>query len=260
MTPPAERPVCGDAAAPRAGDGASCSRHPGPDLEDPAPRTEDDARARLIEAARSMAGLGINPGRAGNLSVRWHRGGSDGFLVTPSALPYERCTLDDPVWMSIASPGAEPVADGTRRPSSEWRIHHDLYAARADVAAVVHTHAPYAAALSCLPEIQRDGLRAFHYMIAAAGGNDLRCAPYATFGTAELSGHALAALAGRRACLLAHHGMIALGASLPAALELAVEVEWLARTWSIARTLGTPALLPDDEMVRVLGRFAGYRP
>jgi L-fuculose-phosphate aldolase len=225
-----------------------------------APGTEDDARARLLEAARAMAGLGINPGRAGNLSVRWHRGGSDGLLVTPSALPYERCTLDDLVWMPIVAPGADPVADGPRRPSSEWRFHHDLYARRADVGAVVHTHAPYATALSCLPEVQRDGLRAFHYMVAAAGGKDLRCAPYATFGTQALSDHAVAALAGRRACLLAHHGMIAVGATLDAALALAVEVEWLARTWSIARTLGTPALLPDDEMARVLERFAGYRP
>lgn len=260
MSRPVERPDRDDAPASCAGDDASSARRLGPDRDDPAPRTEDDARARLLEAARSMAGLGINPGRAGNLSVRWHRGGSDGFLVTPSALPYERCTIDDPVWMSIAAPGTEPVADGTRRPSSEWRVHHDLYAARDDVGAVVHTHAPHATALSCLPEIQRDGLRAFHYMIAAAGGSDLRCAPYATFGTAELSGHALAALAGRRACLLAHHGMIALGASLQAALELAVEVEWLARTWSIARTLGTPALLPDDEIVRVRARFGDYRP
>lgn len=227
---------------------------------DDRPATEDEARAAVLDAARAMAGLGINPGRAGNLSMRWHRGGADGFLVTPTALPYERCTVDDLVWLSVAAAGADPIVDGVRAPSSEWRFHHDLYARRADVHAIVHTHAPYATALACLPEVQRDGLRAFHYMIAVAGGADVRCAPYATFGTQALSDHVVAALEGRRACLLAHHGMIAVGASIEAALALAVEVEWLARTWSIARSMGTPALLPDDEIARVLERFSGYRP
>lgn len=232
-------------------------------MRDAAPGTEDAARAAVLEAARAMTPLGLNHGSAGNVSLRWHRGGADGMLVTPSALPYERCTPDDLVWMPIVARGAgdaDPVPDGHRRPSSEWRFHHDLYAARDDVRAVVHAHAPHCTALACLPDVQRDGIPAFHYMVAAAGGHDVRCAPYATFGTQALSDHAIAALAGRRACLLAHHGMIAVGATLEAALGLAVEVEWLARTWSVARTLGTPALLPDDEMARVLARFAGYRP
>jgi L-fuculose-phosphate aldolase len=236
--------------------------------------TEDAARTALLEAARSMTGLGINHGSAGNLSLRWHRGGADGLLITPSALPYDRCSIDDLVWVSIIEPAdgvapqrsapaatpAGPMVDGHRRPSSEWRFHHDLYRWRPELHAIVHTHAPYCTALACLPEIQRDGLRAFHYMIAAAGGADLRCAPYATFGTQDLSDHVRAALTDRRACLMAHHGMIAVGPTLVAALALAVEVEWLARTWSIARPLGVPATLPDDEMARVLARFADYRP
>ena len=244
-------------------------------MAEPTPfATEDAARAALLEAARAMTGLGLNHGSAGNLSLRWHRGGADGFLVTPSALPYDRCTIDDLVWLSIVDapaggtparavagpPPAEPAVDGRRRPSSEWRFHHDLYGARPEVHAIVHTHAPYATALACLPEIQRDGLRAFHYRVAAVGGPDLRCAPYATFGTQALSDHVRAALHERRACLMAHHGMIAVGPTLEAALALAVEVEWLARTWSVARTLGVPATLPDDEMARVLARFADYRP
>ena len=224
--------------------------------------TEDAARAALLDTARAMAGLGLNHGSAGNLSLRWHRGGSDGLLVTPSAQPYERCTVDDLVWMPIvprAGGAADPVPDGHRRPSSEWRFHHDLYAARTEVRAIVHAHAPHCTALACLPAVQRAGIPAFHYMVAAAGGRDVRCAPYATFGTRALSDHVLAALEGRRACLLAHHGMIAVGASLEAALALAVELEWLARTYGLALALGEPACLPADEMDRVLAKFADYR-
>jgi len=224
--------------------------------------SEDAARAALLDAARAMAPLGINHGSAGNLSVRWHRGGADGFLVTPSALPYERCEVDDVVWMSLVAPGAgaEPAIDGRRRPSSEWRFHHDLYAHRADLRAIVHTQAPHCTALACLPRVQREGIPPFHYMVAVAGGRDVRCAPYATFGTQALSDHALEALRDRRACLLAHHGMIATGASIEAALALAVEVEAMARAYALALQLGGPALLSDDEMARVLERFADYRP
>jgi L-fuculose-phosphate aldolase len=128
------------------------------------------------------------------------------------------------------------------------------------VNAVVHAHAPHCTALACLPAVQRDGIPAFHYMVAAAGGADVRCAPYATFGTQALSDHAIAALDGRRACLLAHHGMIAVGATLDAALALAVELEWIARTYALALSLGGPAVLPADEMARVAAKFADYRP
>ena len=153
------------------------------DAASPAARpVEDEVRRALIDAARSMTGLGLNHGSAGNLSVRWHRGGADGLLITPSALAWDLCTVDDVVWMPIvaAPPDGTPVApvpDGRRRPSSEWRFHHDLYARRADVRAVVHAHAPHSASLSCLPRVQRDGIPAFHYMVAAAGGTDVRCAP-----------------------------------------------------------------------------------
>jgi L-fuculose-phosphate aldolase len=220
--------------------------------------TEDQARQAIIDLACSMTGHGINHGSAGNVSMRWHRGGGDGFLVTPSALPYDQCTLDDIVWMSLAA--SEPVIDGRRRPSSEWRFHHDLYAHRADAQAIVHTHAPHCAALACLPRIQRDGIPAFHYMVALAGGHDIRCAPYATFGTQALSDHVLAAMTDRRACLMAHHGMLAIGASLEAALALAIELEWLAATYAQTLQLGAPALLSELEMARVLEKFSSYRP
>ncbi|MEI7447694.1 MAG: class II aldolase/adducin family protein, partial [Burkholderiales bacterium] len=127
--------------------------------------TEDAARAAVLDTARAMGPHGLNHGSAGNVSLRWHRGGAEGMLVTPSALPYDRCGLDDVVWMPIVAraPGAaDPVPDGRRRPSSEWRFHHDLYAARDDIGAVVHAHAPHCTALACLPDVQRDGMPAFH--------------------------------------------------------------------------------------------------
>lgn len=229
--------------------------------------TENDARASLVEAVRRMAPLGINTGRAGNASLRWHRGGEEGLLVTPSALAYDRMTIDDPVWLPVAAPdGEDPLATaparahGVRAPSSEWRLHRDLYAARADARAIVHAHPPHATALACLPRIQAEGIPAFHYMIAVAGGDDIRCAPYAPFGTKALSDHARAALEGRRACLLAQHGTVALGAGIESALELAVEVETLARMYWLALQLGEPARLDAAAMAEVHARFARYRP
>jgi L-fuculose-phosphate aldolase len=150
--------------------------------------------------------------------------------------------------------GEERDAIGTRLPSSEWRFHRDIYCARPEIGAIVHTHAPFATTLACLDR----GIPPFHYMIAVAGGRDIRCAPYATFGTQALSDHAVAALDGRRACLLAHHGMIAAGDSLAQALALAVEVETLAEMYWRALQIGEPRLLPDDEMRVVLEKFRSY--
>jgi L-fuculose-phosphate aldolase len=141
-----------------------------------------------------------------------------------------------------------------RKPSSEWRFHRDIYAVHPDVMAIVHAHSPFATTLACLDR----GIPAFHYMIAVAGGDDIRCAPYSTFGTQQLSDDALRALDGRRACLLAHHGMIAVGDSLPSALALAIEVESLAEMYWRALQLGEPRILPASEMQEVLRRFADY--
>ena len=148
---------------------------------------------------------------------------------------------------------ADGVWDGRRPPSSEWRFHRDLYAARADAGGMAHCHSPHATALACT----RRGIPAFHYMVAAAGGADVRCADYATFGSEELSRNALAALVGRRACLLANHGQLALGATVEAAFELAAEVEMLARQYLLALNAG-PVLLDDPEMARVLEKFRTY--
>lgn len=202
-------------------------------------------RARVIATARRMNALGINRGKSGNVSARI----DSGFLVTPSALPYDETTPDDIVVVDRDGRSA-----GRRRPSSEWRFHRDIYAVRAEVEAIVHTHSPFATTLACLDR----GIPAFHYMIAVAGGTDIRCAPYATFGTQALSDHAVRALIDRRACLLSHHGMIAVGASLDAALALAVEVETLSEMYWRALQIGEPRVLDDVEMQAVLEQFKSY--
>jgi L-fuculose-phosphate aldolase len=206
---------------------------------------ESTLREGVIATALGMNAVGLNRGKSGNVSVRIDAG----FLVTPTGLAYESMRPDDIV--AVAHDGR---ARGSRLPSSEWRFHRDIYAARAEVAAIVHAHSPFATTLACLG---RD-IPAFHYMIAVAGGNDIRCAPYATFGTQELSDRALRALEGRKACLLANHGMIAVGATLADALALAVEVEALAEQYWRALQIGEPMLLPDAEMAVVLEKFRTY--
>jgi L-fuculose-phosphate aldolase len=196
-----------------------------------------------------MNAAGINRGKSGNVSVRWRVDDSDGFLITPTGVPYASTSPEQIVAMTLAG-----ETRGSLLPSSEWRFHRDIYSARADAQAIVHTHSPFATTLACLHQ----GIPSFHYMVAVAGGNDIRCAPYATFGTQELSDLTVAALAGRRACLLANHGMVAVGASLEGALALAVEVETLAEMYGRALQIGEPVLLPDAEMARVLEKFATY--
>jgi L-fuculose-phosphate aldolase len=203
-------------------------------------------RRAIVETCRQMNVLGLNQGKAGNLSARV----PGGLLVTPSGLAYDAMTPDDIVFMK--TDGAVP--EGQRTPSSEWRFHRDILAARAEVGAVLHSHAMFATTLACL---HRD-IPAFHYMVAVAGGDSIRCAPYATFGTQALSDHALTALTDRRACLLANHGLIALGASVGEALDLGVEVETLAAQYWRALQVGEPHILPAGEMAVVLEKFKGY--
>jgi L-fuculose-phosphate aldolase len=171
------------------------------------------------------------------------------MLISPTGVDYASLRAEDVPWV-----GWDGTWYGALAPSSEWRFHRDLLRARHEVSAIVHTHSPHATALACRGE----GIPAFHYMVAVAGGKDIRCAPYATYGTQELSDAAAAALDGRRACLLANHGVIALGGNAAAALRLAGEVEMLARQYLLARAPGPPQLLDDEEMQRVLDKFASY--
>lgn len=213
----------------------------------------DDSRTlreAVIDTARAMNAAGINVNKSGNVSVRCRRGSKAGFLITPTGIPYAQLTPDEMVFVRLD--GDDKI--GACEPSSEWRFHFDILRSRPEFNAIVHTHSRAATALA----VHARGIPAFHYMVAIAGGTDIRCARYATFGTQELSNYALDALIDRKACLLAHHGVIACEASLPAALRLAIEVENLAQTYLLARTLGEPSLLTDDEMARVVARFQTY--
>lgn len=211
---------------------------------------ESALRVALIDTARRMNSLGLNRGTSGNVSVRCVVAEKEGFLITPSALPYDETEPEDIVLMRF-----DGTHTGRRRPSSEWRFHRDILAARSDVAVVLHAHAPFATSLACIGE----DIPAFHYMIALAGGDSIRCAPYATFGTQALSDFAVAALLERRACLLANHGLIVLGENLKATLALAVEVEGLCEQYWRAKQVGTPRLLDCEEMQTVLTKFRDYK-
>ena len=202
-------------------------------------------RKAVVKASIEMERLGLTRGSSGNISVRTETG----FLVTPSGMPPRELEVEDVVHMDM-----DGVPNGRRKPSSEWRFHRDIYAARPEINAIVHNHPPFGIALAS----HGRGIPAFHYMVAMAGGADIRCAPYATYGTQELSDHAVRALEGRLACLLANHGMIAAGRDLDRALALAVEVESLAEGYWRALQLGEPVILSGEEMAVVIEKFKSY--
>lgn len=202
-------------------------------------------RVSLAALARESVHCGLNQGTSGNVSVR----SREGFQITPSGQNMAALTADDMVEMSLAG---EALGEG--RPSSEWRFHRDIYATFPAAEAIVHAHSPFAVALACL----RRDIPAFHYMVAMAGGVDIRCAPYATFGTQALSDAVLTALQNRRACLMANHGLLAWGRSLPAALALANEVEALCGQYLRACQVGEPVLLSEVDMQEVLEKFKNY--
>lgn len=206
---------------------------------------EHSLRAALVAALRRLDATGLNRGSTGNLS---HRCGP-GLLITPTGMGADDTGPDDLVWLGF---------DGSRlgrwQPSSEWHFHQALYQARPELQAVVHTHSTHATALACL----RRDLPAFHYMVAVAGGDSVRCAPYHLFGTEALSQAVVLAMQGRKAALLATHGLVAAGGSLREALKVAVEVESLCQSYLAALAVGEPALLGPAEMDEVLERFAGY--
>lgn len=203
------------------------------------------ARQAIIEACRVMNSNGLNQGTSGNISVRQ----GDGMLITPTSLPYDAMVPEDIVWM-----GFDETTKGARQASSEWHFHLDILRTKPEVNAVVHAHPTASTTISIL---EKD-IPPLHYMIAICGGSDIRCAPYATFGTEELSKNALTALNGRTACLLAHHGMIATGSTLDKAMWLAVEVETLARQYLGCLPFGEPPLLSEAEIQNVISRMENY--
>jgi len=200
----------------------------------------------IIDTARAFGRTGLSVGTSGNLSARTDKG----FLITPTGVRYADLNPDSPVELDRNG----RIIDGRLKPSSEWQFHCAIYADRPEVNAVVHAHSPYATALACA----RRGIPAFHYMIAMAGGGDIPCAEYATFGSQDLAINAVTALTDRRACLLANHGMIALGETLTGAFELAVQLEELARQYYLSCQLGGPVLLDKEEMEVNLEKFRSY--
>ena len=208
---------------------------------------EQELRQQLVAVARRMNASGINQGTSGNLSLRI----PGGLLITPSSLPYEQMEPADLVAIDLQGRPLLAAAPVLRRPSSEWRLHADILASRPELQAVLHCHSIHATALACHG---RD-IPPFHYMTAVAGGDDIRCAPYATFGTAELSQLAVEALRDRLACLLAQHGQVAVGTSLDQALRIAIEVETLARMYLQTLQLGEPPRLSAEQMAAVHHQF-----
>ncbi|MEN9800106.1 MAG: hypothetical protein RL653_3803 [Pseudomonadota bacterium] len=205
------------------------------------------ARRELLAYCRKLQPSGLSRTTSGNLSVRV----DGGMLITPSGMDYARIRTGDLVLLGL---DGTPLKARQRVPSSEWHFHAAVYAARPEAGAIVHAHAPFATTLA----IHGRDIPAVHYMVAAAGGDSIRCAPYATFGTPELARHALAALDGRKACLLAHHGLLAFGTDLRDAFKRALEVEELAEQYWRALQLGTPPVLDGREMARVVEKFRTY--
>jgi L-fuculose-phosphate aldolase len=202
-------------------------------------------REQIVAACRQLDSSGLNRGTSGNVSCRE----GEHFLITPTGVPVDEITPS-----KIVSLDFDGKVIGIGKPSSEWQFHSAIYRARPEINAVVHTHAPHSTALACL----REDLPPFHYMIALAGGDSVRCAPYALFGTDTLSQHAVAALVDRKACLLANHGMITLGRDLDEAMTIAIELESLCQQYLIARQVADPVLLSADEMRAVIERFKSY--
>jgi L-fuculose-phosphate aldolase len=206
---------------------------------------EIELRSEMVCITKRLDELGLNRGTSGNLSARF----GEGMLITPSGMGAEGLTEDDIVFVHM-----DGTARGRWQPSSEWLFHRDIYAQRADAGAVVHTHSVAATALACL----RRDIPPFHYMIALIGGDNIRCAQYATFGTQALSDNALAALKDRKACLLSNHGMIAAGKDLDEAFKITVEVETLSEMYLRALQVGEPVLLSAQEFQDAQRRFGGY--
>jgi L-fuculose-phosphate aldolase len=213
-------------------------------------KAELKLRGSIINACRSMNGLGINQGTSGNISARYGKL----MLITPSGVPYEELKAKDIVTTLVSGKGDK--WNGALAPSSEWRFHLRILQDRPEAGSVVHTHSTYATTLA----ICNKPIPAIHYMVAAAGGPDIRVAPYATYGTEQLSDLAMKALEGRTCCLLRNHGVIATGPDVRRALWLAVEIETLARQYYLSLALDNAQILPDAEITRVIEKFKNYGP
>ena len=199
----------------------------------------------IISACKKLDSIGLNRGASGNISIKTN----NGFLITPSGLNVEKVHADNMVELNF-----EGVPLNGTNPSSEWRLHAEIYKRKKGVGAVVHTHSNFACALASL----RENLPAFHYMVAVGGGKNIRCCEYAIFGSKELADKVVEALEGRMACLMANHGLVCCGKELEHAIFLAEELEALCKQYLTARSIGGVKILSDSEMELVIEKFKNY--
>ena len=212
-----------------------------------------DQRNKIIEYSLKLNSTNLSPLRSGNISLRANEDNKDGYLITPSGKKYESLKPEEIVFMSMDD--EEGKNDPANKPSSEWRFHRDIYLNKKEAQAIVHAHSPHATAVSS----HGKSVPPFHYMIALAGGEDIKCAEYATFGTEELSSNVIKALEKRSACLMSNHGQVAFGKNLEDAFELAQEIENICHQYTIALKLGEPKILSFEEMKKVLDKAKNYK-
>jgi L-fuculose-phosphate aldolase len=216
----------------------------------------DDLKKQVIEYSIKLNSTNLSPLRSGNLSIRAKIDNEDGFYITPSGVKYENLKISDIVFLSINKEYDNlTIVNSALNPSSEWRFHQDIYKKKPEAKAIVHAHSPHATAIST----HQKSIPPFHYMIALMGGDDIKCAEYATFGTKELSQNILKALENRKACLMSNHGQIAFGENLAKAFELAQEVENICHQYFLAIKLGEPKNLTFAEMQKILEKVKGYK-
>ena len=215
-----------------------------------------DKKQEVIEYAKKLNTENLSPLRSGNISIRGVNEEIDGFFITPSGVKYDDLTTDSIVFLELnENNNIKKISDKVINPSSEWRFHQDIYIEKRDAHAIVHAHSANAAAVSA----HGKNISAFHYMVALAGGNNIKCAEYATFGTKELSQNIIKALDGRKACLMSNHGQVAFGKSLSEAFELAEEIENICHQYINTIKLGQPKILSDEEMKRILDKTKNYK-
>jgi len=216
----------------------------------------DDLKKQVIEYSIKLNTTNLSPLRSGNLSIRAKVDDEEGFYITPSGVKYENLKISDIVFLSINKEYDNlTIVNSSLNPSSEWRFHQDIYKKKPEAKAIVHAHSHHATAIST----HQKSIPPFHYMIALMGGDDIKCAEYATFGTKELSQNILKALENRKACLMANHGQIAFGENLSKAFELAQEVENICHQYFLAIKLGEPKNLTFAEMQKILEKVKGYK-
>ena len=215
-----------------------------------------EIKKEVIKYAKKLNTENLSPLRSGNISMRGTNDGVDGFFITPSGIKYEDLIVESIVFLELnETNNLKKISDNTINPSSEWRFHQDIYIKKIDAEAIVHAHSANATAVSA----HGKNIPAFHYMVALAGGNNIKCAEYATFGTDDLSINILKALEKRKACLMSNHGQVAFGTNLKQAFELAEEVENICHQYIIALKIGNPKILSWAEMNKILDKIKHYK-